>query len=254
MEQIRDYLEEKYLQYNTPAFIENDPVAVPHLFSAKADIEISALLTAVLAWGRREMITKAGIELMRRMDNSPAEFVASAGDSELNRLRGFVYRTFNDFDAQVFVLAVRHLIREYGSLEQAFFYPFPFGDGSQAFFISRFKERFFRIAHPERSRKHLPDPLKNSAAKRINMFLRWMVRNDGRGVDFGIWKSVKPAQLICPLDLHSGRVARRLGLLSRKQDDWKAATELTGNLKMLDSSDPVKYDFALFGIGWYEKF
>jgi len=254
MDQIRDFLEEKHLQYNTPAFIENDPVAVPHLFSAKADIEISALLTAVIAWGRREMITKAGIELMRRMDNSPAEFVASAGDSELKRLQRFVYRTFNDFDAQIFVLALRHLLAQFGSLEQAFFHPFPFGDESQATIISRFKERFFGIDHTARSRKHLPDPLKNSAAKRINMFLRWMVRNDGRGVDFGIWKSVKPSQLICPLDLHSGRVARKLGLLSRKQDDWKAAFELTANLRLLDADDPVKYDFALFGLGWYEKF
>ncbi len=254
IEDIRSFLEEKYIQYNTVDFIPGDPVEVPHMFSCNADIEIAGFLTAVISWGRRESITRAGKELMRLMDFEPAAFVRYAGNTEIAMLDRFVYRTFNGLDVRVFVLALRNLLPEYGSLENAFFYPIHSQSNDMSFIISRFKKRFFNFDHPSRTRKHLPDPLKNSAAKRINMFLRWMVRNDKRGVDFGIWKNIGADKLVCPLDIHSGEVARKLGLLTRRQNDWKSATELTKNLLAFDPFDPVKYDFALFGLGWYEHF
>jgi uncharacterized protein (TIGR02757 family) len=251
---LKEFLDEKYLQYNSPAFIKGDPIAVPHMFTEKADIEVSGFLTAVISWGRREMICKAGMDIVQRMDHKPAEFVMLASDAEIGKLHTFVYRTFNGFDAQVFIYALRSLYKEFGSLEQAFLTSLHNDPSNLAAMISRFKQRFFIVEHLQRSTKHLSDPLKNSAAKRINMFLRWMIRKDNNGVDFGIWQSILPSQLVCPLDLHSARVARKLGLLKRKQDNWKAAIELTKNLSKFDSSDPVKYDFALFGLGWYEKF
>lgn len=254
IENLRSFLEGKYAQYNTVDFIPGDPVEVPHMFSSSADIEIAGFLTAVISWGRRESITRAGKELMRLMDFEPAAFVRYASKIEMARSDRFVYRTFNGLDVQVFVLAIRNLLLEYGSLENAFFYPIHSQPNDMSFIISRFKKRFFNFDHPSRARKHLPDPLKNSAAKRINMFLRWMVRNDKNGVDFGIWKNIGADKLICPLDLHSGEVARKLGLLTRRQNDWKSATELTQNLLTFDPCDPVKYDFALFGLGWYEHF
>jgi uncharacterized protein (TIGR02757 family) len=250
---LKQFLEEKFLQYNTPAFIINDPIAVPHLFKNKDDIEIAGFLTAIISWGRREMIAKAGNELMRRMDYAPTAFVMQATDVEIASLNGFVYRTFNAFDAQTFILALRNICQVYGTLENAFL-PDTEKSLQMDFIISRFRERFFSIEHLTRTRKHLSDPLRNSAAKRINMFLRWMVRSDEKGVDFGIWKNISSSRLVMPLDLHSARVARKLGLLSRKQNDWKAAIELTENLSYFDTADPVKYDFALFGLGWYEKF
>ena len=250
---LKQFLEEKFLQYNTPAFIISDPIAVPHLFTNKDDIEIAGFLTAIISWGRREMIARAGSELMRRMDFEPAAFVRSASGEEIGSLNGFVYRTFNALDAQTFILALRNICQVYGTLENAFLQ-----DTEKSlqmdFIISRFRERFFSIEHLIRTRKHLSDPLRNSAAKRINMFLRWMVRSDEKGVDFGVWKNISASRLVMPLDLHSARVARKLGLLSRKQNDWKAANELTENLRYFDPADPVKYDFALFGLGWYEKF
>jgi uncharacterized protein (TIGR02757 family) len=251
---LKQFLEEKYLQYNTTDFIAGDPVAVPHQFAKTADIEIAGFLTAIIAWGRRETIARAGNNLMHLMGNEPAGFVKNASKAEITSLGKFVYRTFNGFDAQVFVDSLRCIHKEYGTLENAFFSSTLPGPTNMAFVISRFKKRFFGMAEPGRSGKHISDPLKNSAAKRINMFLRWMVRSDEQGVDFGIWKMISPSHLICPLDLHSGRVARGLGLLTRKQNDWKAALELTKNLRQFDPDDPVKYDFALFGLGWYEKF
>jgi uncharacterized protein (TIGR02757 family) len=251
---LKQFLEEKFLQYNTSDFIVSDPIAVPHLFTARTDIEIAGFLTAIISWGRREMIAKAGSELMHRMDYAPTEFVTQATDVEISSLNGFVYRTFNALDAQTFILALKKIYSETGSLENAFFEPLDTDPPAMDLIINRFRKRFFLIEHLPRTQKHLSDPLKNSAAKRINMFLRWMVRNDNKGVDFGIWKSLPPSCLVCPLDLHSARVARKLGLLLRRQNDWKAATELTEYLKKFDPDDPVKYDFALFGLGWYEKF
>lgn len=254
IENLKYFLEEKYLQFNNPEFILNDPIAVPHLFTEPGDIETAGFLTAVISWGRREMIAKAGFELMRRMDFKPAEFVMHASDEEIASLAGFVYRTFNAVDAMVFVYSLRDVCNNFKTLENAFFDPLPIQENVLAIAISRFKQRFFGMSDPGRSGKHLSDPLRNAAAKRINMFLRWMVRSDGRGVDFGIWKSIPPSCLICPLDLHSANVAHKLGLLTRNQNDWKAAMELTENLRNFDPFDPVKYDFALFGLGWYERF
>jgi len=250
-ENLKSFLEEKYIQYNTKSFITGDPIEVPHMFSNNADIEISGFLTAVISWGRRHAITKSGKELIRMMDYEPEVFVKHASEHEIATLNRFAYRTFSGLDAMTFILATRNIINEYGSLEKAFFSPY---EDDMALIISRFKKRFFAIEHLPRTLKHLPDPMKNSAAKRINMFLRWMIRKDLNGVDFGIWESTRADKLICPLDLHSGQVARKLNLLSRKQNDWKAALELTQNLRLFDPEDPVKFDFALFGLGWYEQF
>jgi len=251
---LKPFLEEKYLQFNTPSFISCDPIAVPHLFIDRTDIEIAGFLTATISWGRRQSITAAGKNLVQLMGSEPARFVKYASTQEFSALDKFVYRTFNGYDAKVFLYALKNLYADYGSLENAFFDPLPSDGVDMALIINRFKKRFFCDANPGRSGKHLPDPLKNSAAKRINMFLRWMVRKDNAGVDFGIWNFIAPAQLIIPLDLHSGAVARKLGLLSRRTNDWKAALELTKNLQKFDPIDPIKYDFALFGMGWYEKF
>jgi len=254
LEELRSFLEEKYLQYNTREFIEGDPVSVPHLFNSKADIEIAGFLTAIISWGRRSLIASAGAKMMRLMDYQPAEFVLRASANEIKSLNGFVYRTYNGLDLQTFIYALRSVYNSYGTLEKAFFEPLDHKDFDMARVISRFRSRFFGNSYAGHAGKHLPDPLKNSAAKRINMFLRWMVRQDEKEVDFGIWKMARPSQLICPLDLHSGRIARKLQLLQRKQNNWKAAVELTENLRIIDPDDPVKYDFALFGLGWYEKF
>lgn len=253
-EDLRGFLEEKYIQYNTPAFIECDPVSVPHLFSDPADIEIAGFLTAVISWGRRDMITKAGRQLMDLMGNKPADFVTNASGAEIAALDRFYYRTFNGYDARVFVHSLQRLLAEYKTLENAFYQPLSSDITDMAALISRFRNRFFGMEPPGRSGKHISDPMKNSAAKRINMFLRWMVRNDDKGVDFGIWKSILPSHLVCPLDLHSSNVARKLDLLHRNYNDWKAAVELTESLRKFDAKDPVKYDFALFGLGWYEKY
>jgi uncharacterized protein (TIGR02757 family) len=252
--ELKEFLDEKHLQYNNKGFILGDPISVPHLFSEHTDIEISGFLTATISWGRRESIARAGKHLMSLMGSQPADFIKNASGHEIRSLSNFVYRTFNGFDAQVFVYSLRNLLNDHGTLENAFFDPIPAQGMDIAFIISRFKRRFFGNVDPGRSGKHISDPLKNSAAKRINMLLRWMVRNDHNGVDFGIWKKSPPSSLVCPLDLHSGRVARTLGLLNRRQNDWKATVELTENLQKLDPADPVKYDFALFGLGWYEKF
>ena len=251
---LRRFLDEKHQQYNTPGFITGDPVSIPHLFTEPADIEIAGFLTATIAWGRRENIARAGERLIKLMDSRPADFVRNASAQEILSLGSFVYRTFNGLDTRVFIYSLRNLLQEYGSLENAFMQPIHDHNFDIAFMISRFKRRFFNFNDPGRSGKHIPDPLRNSAAKRINMFLRWMARKDENGVDFGIWKNLSPSCLVCPLDLHSGNVARKLGLLTRKQNDWKAAMELTKSLCRFDPSDPVKYDYALFGLGWYEKF
>ncbi len=249
---LGELLESAYCKYNSPTFISDDPIAIPHMFSKLGDIEISGFFAAMLSWGRREQIVKASLELMRRFDFEPYDFVINASADELKRVTTFVHRTFNSIDCEVFILQLRYLLHRYKTLENAFTVDCQEKDTAQR--ISNFKQKFFVGNHVRRSEKHLPDPHRGSAAKRLNMFLRWMVRYDGRGVDFGIWKTVRPEDLICPLDLHSGNVARRLGLLERKPNDWKAAVELTQNLKQFDASDPVKYDFALFGLGWYEKF
>ncbi|TVQ19571.1 MAG: TIGR02757 family protein [Bacteroidetes bacterium] len=249
---IKEFLDEKVHQYNHIGFIESDPISVPHLFSLKEDIEIAGFLAASIAWGSRVSIVKNGMRLMELMGNAPFDFVMSHNEDDLERLEGFVHRTFNVIDLTFFVKALRQIYAHHGGMEQVFTENCT-PDSTQAA-IHAFKKIFFAPPHPARTQKHISDPLKGSAAKRINMFLRWMIRRDNKGVDFGLWKDISPAILSCPLDVHSGNVARKLGLLTRKQSDARAVAELDAQLRLLDSTDPVKYDFALFGLGVFEKF
>tara|TARA_R110002126_G_C10490123_1_gene503595 strand:+ start:6826 stop:7590 length:765 start_codon:yes stop_codon:yes gene_type:complete len=250
--ELKEFLDEKVIRYNNPKFIESDPIQIPHLFSKKEDIEIAAFLTATISWGNRTMIIKNAFKMMELLDNAPYDFIINHQKKDLDRFEKFVHRTFNFIDFQQFIISLQHIYQHHQGLENALLIT----DHSKTYqtAIHQFKKVFFEIPHQQRTQKHVSDPLKNSAAKRINMFLRWMVRNDNAGVDFGIWQSHNPAHLSCPLDVHSGNVARKLKLLKRKQNDWKALAELDKTLRRLDPKDPVKYDFALFGLGVFEKF
>lgn len=248
---LSEFLEFKYMQYNQGWFIENDPVSIPHLFRKKQDIEIAGFLSATIAWGNRKSIIANARRLMTMMDDDPHGFITHSSERELSRFKPFVHRTFNGQDCIFFLRSLKNIYSEHKSMEEMFLSLDKEG-ARQA--ISRFRERFLTLPHPIHVEKHLPDPIKGSSAKRINMFLRWMVRRDNQGVDFGIWQRISPSNLVCPLDVHTGNTARKLGLLQRKQNDWKAATELTVNLSRFDSADPVKYDLALFGLGVFEKF
>lgn len=249
---LKDFLDEKVLKYNNPAFIESDPVSIPHMFDLKQDIEISGFLAATIAWGNRTTIIKNAVSMMKLMDNSPYEFVIHHKETDLERLNGFVHRTFMEVDLAYFIRSLKNIYLNHGGLESVFSANIS-GDSTQPA-ITQFRKVFFSLPHPARTCKHISDPSKGSSAKRINMYLRWMVRNDNRGVDFGLWDKISPGQLSCPLDLHSGNVARKLGLISRSQNDSKALCELDFNLRQLDRVDPVRYDFALFGLGVFEKF
>jgi uncharacterized protein (TIGR02757 family) len=250
--ELKDFLDEKVDLYNHPKFIESDPIQIPHQFSKKEDIEIAAFLTATISWGNRKSIINNANKMMKLLDHAPFEFVMKHQDSDLEKLSPFVHRTFNNRDFIQFIKSLQHIYKNHKGLEAVFAKHAEKTVLQQS--IHQFKTTFFEIEHLERTKKHVSDPLKNSAAKRINMFLRWMVRNDNNGVDFGIWKSLSPAQLSCPLDIHSGNVARKLDLLKRKQNDGKALGELDKALRRLDPNDPVKYDFALFGLGVFEGF
>lgn len=250
--ELKAFLDEKATYYNQPRFIESDPIQIPHLFETKEDIEIAGFLVATIAWGNRKSIINNGRKLMELMGNAPYDFVLNYSETDLAPLSRFVHRTFNGDDLIYFVRALRHIYRKHKSLEALFSVSSESNSLQPA--IHHFKKEFFSLPHLARTEKHVSDPLKNSAAKRINMYLRWMVRPNDTGVDFGIWKSISPAQLSCPLDVHSGNVARKLGLLSRKQNDGKALLELDTCLRKMDPSDPVKYDFALFGLGVFESF
>jgi uncharacterized protein (TIGR02757 family) len=250
--ELKIFLEEKYIQYNTHSFIECDPVSIPHRYSSNTDREISGFLTAAIAWGRRDLILRSSRLLMEAMDDSPAEFILSASDSDLGRLSRFVHRTFNGTDCIFFIKGLQGIYSRYNSMEDVIVEGIK-ENGSVRDGLSYFRKQFFSVAHEKRTEKHFADVMTGAAGKRLNMFLRWMVRNDKRGVDFGIWKRITPSMLYIPLDLHSGNTARRLGLLTRKQSDWKAVEELTAVLREFDPADPVKYDFALFGIGVNEK-
>lgn len=249
---LKDFLDSKVEQYNNVKFIDTDPIQVPHQFSQKEDIEIAGFLTATIAWGNRKSVINNAKRMMVLMDQAPFDFVMNHSESDLERLIPFVHRTFNGNDFVQFIKGLKHVYTKHDGLESVFSIHAELN--STQFAIHKFKSIFFELPHLERSRKHVSDPLNNSAAKRINMFLRWMVRNDNSGVDFGIWNSLSPSQLSCPLDVHSGNVARKLGLLNRKQNDAKALNELDQNLRALDSGDPVKYDYALFGLGVFEGF
>lgn len=248
---LKDFLDEKVIKYNTPSFIESDPVQIPHLFSKKEDIEIAGFLTATIAWGNRKSILNNSGKLMNLMDMSPYDFVLNHQESDLDSLEVFVHRTFNATDLKYFIRSLQNIYQNHGGPENIF-NKYSEKETLQPA-IHHFKSVFFELPHEKRTEKHVSDPLKNSAAKRINMFLRWMVRNDKKGVDFGIWEGLSPAQLSCPLDVHSGNVARKLGLLKRKMNDARALAELDLNLRAMDKRDPVKYDFALFGLGVFEK-
>jgi len=251
--ELKRFLDEKAAYYNQPLFIESDPIQIPHQFSKKEDIEIAGFLVATIAWGNRKSIIKNGKRLMQLMGNSPHDYILNFSEEKhAELLSGFVHRTFNSDDLVYFMKALQHIYKEHGGLEGVFS-TFSEEENLQPA-IHHFKKVFFSLPHAKRTEKHVSDPLKNSAAKRINMFLRWMVRTDTTGVDFGIWKNLAPSQLSCPLDVHSGRVARSLSLLKRKQNDAKAVKELDTSLRKLDPTDPVKYDFALFGLGVFEAF
>ena len=245
------FLEEKYNLYNNPAFIGPDPVSVPHQFALKEDIEIAAFLSAAISWGNRVSIVKDANRLVSMMDCSPFHFITEASRSEFNSFSAFYHRTFNGLDCLFFLESLRNIYLHHDGLEACFSGEFHTGMKEK---ITGFRKIFIEPPHEKRTEKHLPDPMKGSSCKRINMFLRWMVRDDGKGVDFGLWKKISPAELLCPLDIHSGNVARKLGILKRKQNDWKAVEEMTSVLRSLDPADPVKYDFALFGLGIFEKF
>ena len=251
VEKLRSFLDEKVIQYNCFDFIETDPISIPHRFKKNQDIEISALFAATLAWGQRKTIINKCSELMRLMDNAPHDFILNHQSEDLKPFTSFVHRTFNGTDALYFIDFLKRYYKKHQSLEDAFMSGFKSGGARSA--LIDFRELFFAADYaPVRTRKHLSTPKNKSACKRLNMFLRWMVRQDDSGVDFGIWKKISPAALICPLDLHVERVARNLKLISRKQVDWETAEELTASLRQLDAKDPVKYDFALFGLGAFE--
>lgn len=248
---IKEFLDRKVKEYNRPTFIQDDPIAIPHLFTQKQDIEIAAFFAAVFAWGNRTTIINKSKELMQRMDNSPYSFIKNYLPTHLRNLKGFRHRTFNTDDLYYFLEFLHQHYLKYDSLESAFF-PSPGHNAEQGLIL--FKSYFFAFEHLKRTEKHISSPLQKSTCKRLNMFLRWMVRIDDNGVDFGLWKNISPSQLICPIDVHVARVAKKLGLLKRKQVDWLAAVELTDALRQLDKNDPVKYDFALFNLGVIERY
>ncbi len=251
-QQLKDFLEEKVNTYNRVDFIENDPICIPHRYSMQQDIEIMGFWSAMLAWGQRKTIINKCNELSALMDHAPYDFVLNHSENDLKKLTDFKHRTFNTTDTLYFLTFFRYHYQNHESLEQAFLLNGQFEAASS---LSHFHNYFFSLEDaPHRTRKHIASPAKKATCKRLNMFLRWMVRQDDNGVDFGIWNNISPRDLYCPLDVHVDRVARKLGLIERKQTDWKTTAELTNELKKLDSNDPVKYDFALFGLGIEEKY
>jgi uncharacterized protein (TIGR02757 family) len=253
LDDIKEFLEQKVLEYNHQEFIASDPVLIPHQYSDSEDIEIAAFLTATISWGRRSQIIRKALELLHLLGNQPHDFVVNASPEQLRSFREFQHRTFQGLDAEYFMYALQHIYRHHDGLQMVFERSFRSGD-SIFNALARFRDIFLSLPGPLRTRKHIPDVLNGAAAKRLNMFLRWMVRSDARGVDFGLWTGIPASALMIPLDVHTGNVARKLGLLTRKQNDWKAVEELTSRLRDFDPNDPVKYDYALFGLGMYENF
>lgn len=254
---LKKFLDQKVIQFNNPSFINEDPVCIPHLFSKKQDIEIAGFFAAIFAWGIRKTIINKCKSLLQLMDNAPYDFCIGHSDEDLKKIEKFCHRTFNDTDLLYFISFFKFHYSKHNSLEPAFFnnkiikQPGNIIEPS----LNSFYEYFFSLEDvPDRTRKHIASPGKHSSCKRLNMYLRWMVRNDKQGVDFGIWKKISPSQLICPVDVHVARVAKHFNLLKRKQVDWQAAVELTEELRKFDKTDPVKYDFALFGLGILEKY
>jgi uncharacterized protein (TIGR02757 family) len=250
--ELKEFLDEKVDLYNRPSFIESDPISIPHQFTKKQDIEIAGFLAATIAWGNRKMILRNANRMMELLDDSPYDFILNSSQKEMEKVGSFVHRTFNSTDLIYFLKALQHIYRYKGGLE-TIFNTYKTSDSLQPA-IHEFHKIFFELPHEKRTERHVSDPFKGSAAKKLNMYLRWMVRKDKFGVDFGIWDKIDPSMLYIPLDLHSGNTARQLGLLTRKMNDWKAVEELTEILRKFDPSDPVKYDFALFGLGVFERF
>jgi uncharacterized protein (TIGR02757 family) len=245
-DQLRDYLDLHFARYNQPNFIKDDPISIPHQFHKKQDIEIAGFIAAVFSWGNRLTIINKSNEFLSLMDQSPHDFIRNHEESDLKRFLHFKHRTFQPIDALYFIEFLSHHYKQHDSLENAFHSN---KQGMEQRLI-KFNQRFFALEYaPSRTRKHVPTPERKSTCKRLNMFLRWMVRNDQKGVDFGIWNTISASELLCPIDVHVSNVARGLGLLNRTQNDWKAVIELTDSLRKLDPNDPVKYDFALFGLG-----
>ncbi|MGJ1204131.1 TIGR02757 family protein [Sphingobacterium lactis] len=247
---LKDFLDKKVEEFNRPDFIPHDPISIPHQFSKKQDVEIMGFFASILAWGQRKTIINKCNELIARMDGAPYDFIRNHREQDLRSLLGFKHRTFNDTDLLYFISFFQYHYRTHGSLEQAFLQV----PNRQSFTIEEalngFKDYFFSLPdYPYRTRKHVSSPLQKSTCKRLNMFLRWMVRKDTKGVDFGIWHAIQPSQLICPCDVHVERVARKFGLIQSDKVNWKTALELTENLRLFDPQDPIKYDFALFGLG-----
>ena len=249
IENLQDYLNSCVEQYNEPGFIETDPICIPHQFSKLQDIEIMAFWTSMLAWGQRKTIINKANELVELMDGAPHDFIKNHQEKDRIRFEKFKHRTFQPIDCLYFIDFLQHYYKENDSLEDAFAQFLQPGDKDIGKAISGFHDLFFSLDHaPQRTRKHVATPVRKSSCKRINMFLRWMVRQDDKGVDFGLWKRIAPRQLLMPLDVHVDRTARRFGLLTRPQTDWLAVLELTENLRQFDAADPVKYDFALFNV------
>ncbi|KPM49824.1 TIGR02757 family protein [Jiulongibacter sediminis] len=249
-EELFELLEYKYQQFNQPGFIESDPITIPHRFRRKEDIEIAGFFAAILAWGQRKTIINKCTELFELMDNSPYEFILNHRDEDLKHFQNFKHRTFNDTDTLYFIEALKSIYNNHNGLEGAFSKKLSSNDDSVKNALISFKDIFFNLPDfPERTQKHISSPARNSACKRINMYLRWMVRKDDKGVDFGLWEGIKPSQLICPCDVHVERTAKLLGLTTLEKPNWKMAEQITENLKAFDCEDPVKYDFALFGLG-----
>ena len=250
---LKEFLETKCLFYNRPGFIESDPIQVPHSFSSVENIEISAFLTAMLSWGQRKTIIKKSFYFMSLLNDDPHSFIQHASEKEILQLESFKHRTFNGTDAIYFVQSLRNIYARFGGLRMLFESLFD-KHGNIGIVLSHFRDIFFSIPYPDRTLKHISNVEKNASCKRLNMFLRWMVRDDGKGVDLGLWKGIPSSALCIPLDIHTGNVARALGLLHRQQNDWPAVLELTHELKHFDPADPVKYDFALFGLGIFENY
>jgi uncharacterized protein (TIGR02757 family) len=251
--ELKKFLDHKYYQYNRSEFITTDPISIPHRFTKKEDIEIAAFLAATIAWGYRPNIIKSAEKLIRLLNNSPFDFIMNVKEKESKPFKTFTHRTFQGDDALCFIHSLKNIYQNHNGLQDVFYKGY-IKNHSIKKSIIHFRKIFFECDHLQRTEKHISNPEKNSACKRINLFLRWMIRNDNMGVDFGIWEKFSASDLLCPLDLHSGNVSRKLGLLTRKQNDWKAVEELTANLRKFDPEDPAKYDFALFGLGVFENF
>lgn len=250
--EIFTFLDEKAEDFNHPNFIELDPIQIPHRFSLKQDVEIAGFLTATIAWGNRKSIIQDAGKMMNFMGNNPYDFIMNVREKDLKHFENqSIHRTFNGEDFAFFLMQLHRIYQNNHSLEDLFLLKNQ--EGNFYYSLDRFRNSFFNN-NSHRSQKHISSSFKNSACKRLMMFLRWMVRKDQKGVDFGIWQQIDAQYLSCPLDVHSGNIARKLGILQRKQNDWKAVEELDSIIRKYNPKDPALYDFALFGLGAVEKF